>query len=269
MRRILMGLLLCLAVAGARAEVPAAMAQKGSIVIANVPNYPPLEFRDPTTGSLTGFDLELGNAIAAKLGLKAVWQETSFDQMLAALNTGRVDAILSGMSDTAARHDAASFVDYLRTAPQFFIQHSRAGEFKDATALCGKKVGASRRTLFPKNIADWSDAHCGGNAIVFVGTEGSADARTQLKQGRIDAAVQGNETLPYIMDQEPGAFQTLGAPFAGSLNGLALPAKETGLQQAVGAALDGLIADGTYAKLLAKWQLTPNALEKATINAGQ
>ena len=269
MKHILAALLFCVPVSAAFAELPPALTQKGSITFANVPNYPPLEFRDPATGELTGFDIELGNAIAAKLGLKPVWQETSFDQMLAALNTGRVDAILSGMSDTAARHDAASFVDYLRTAPQFFIQQSRAGEFKDATALCGKKVGASRRTLFPKNIGEWSDAHCGANAIVFVGTEGSADARTQLKQGRIDAAVQGNETLPYIMDQEPGTFQTLGAPFAGSLNGLALPVKEAGLQQAVAAALDGLIADGSYAKLLAKWKLTPNALEKATINAGQ
>ena len=269
MRRALIGLLLCLPASFAHAELPAALAQKGSITFANVPNYPPLEFRDPATGELTGFDIALGNAIAAKLGLKPVWQETSFDQMLSALNTGRVDAILSGMSDTAARHDAASFVDYLRSAPQFFIQQSRAGEFKDATALCGKKVGASRRTLFPKNIAEWSDAHCGANAIVFVGTEGSADARTQLKQGRIDAAVQGNETLPYIMEQEPKAYATVGGPIATQLTGIAVPVKETELQQAIAGALDALIADGTYAALLAKWHLSGNGIERATINAGR
>lgn len=261
MKRLLAVLLLCM---------PAVCAQAQTLTFANVPNYPPLEFRDPATGTLTGFDVELGNAIAARLGRRAVWQETSFDQMLAALQTGRVDAILSGMSDVATRHDAASFVDYLRTAPQFLIQQSRAAEFKDATVLCGRKVGASRRTLFPKNIAAWSDANCpAATPVIFVGTDGSADARTQLKQGRIDAAVQGNETLPYVMDQEPGAFRTVGAPFGGSLNGIALPVKDTGLQQAVAGALDALIADGSYAKLLAKWKLTPNALEKATINAGQ
>lgn len=269
MKRLIATMLLCLPASLAWAELPPAIVQKGSIVFANVPNYPPLEFRDPATGELTGFDIELGAAIAGKLKLKAVWQETSFDQMIAALQTGRVDAILSGMSDVATRHDAASFVDYLRTAPQFLIQQSRAGEFREATALCGRKVGASRRTLFPKNIASWSDANCGANSIVFVGTDGSADARTQLKQGRIDAAVQGNETLPYVIDQEKGAFQALGAPFGGSLNGIALPIKEEGLQQAVAGALDALIADGSYAKLLAKWNLSPNALEKATINAGQ
>ena len=269
MKRLFAAMLLCLPVSSALAEIPAAMVHKGTIVFANVPNYPPLEFRDPATGALTGFEIDLGEAIAAKLNLKPVWQETSFDQMLPGLQTGRVDAVLSGMSDVAARHDMASFVDYLRSAPQFLIQQSRAAEFPQATALCGRKVGASRRTLFPKNIAAWSDEHCGGNAIIFVGTDGSADARSQLKQGRIDAAVQGNETLPYVMDQEPGAFQTVGAPFGGSLNGIALPVKEAGLQQAVLAAFAGLIADGTYARLLAKWKLTPNAIEKESINAGQ
>jgi polar amino acid transport system substrate-binding protein len=270
MKRVLAALLLCLPTSIVHAELPAALVQKGSITFANVPNYPPLEFRDPASGALTGFDIDLGNAIAARLGVKAVWQETSFDQMLAALQTGRVDAIISGMSDIATRHDAAGFVDYLHTAPQFFIQQSRAGELKEATALCGRKVGASRRTQFPKNIAARSDANCpAGNPIIFVGTEGSADARTQLKQGRIDAAVQGNETLPWIMGEEPGVYQTLGVPFAGSINGIGLPTKEAGLQQAIAGALDAMIADGSYAKLLAKWKLTPNAIEKATINAGQ
>ena len=274
MKRVLRALLLCLpalaASADAGAQVPPEMAQKGVIVFANVPNYPPLEFKDPASGTLSGFDIALGTAIAARLGLKPVWQETSFDQMLAALQTGRVDAILSGMSDVATRHDAASFVDYLRTAPQFFIQESRAGELKAATDLCGRKVGASRRTLFPRNIAEWSAANCPADRpIQFVGTEGSADARTQLRQGRIDAAVQGNETLPWIMEQEPGSYRSLGTPFGGSLNGIALAVKQTGLQQAVASALDAMIADGSYATLLAQWKLSPNAIEKATINAGQ
>jgi polar amino acid transport system substrate-binding protein len=102
-----------------------------------------------------------------------------------------------------------------------------------------------------------------------VGTEGSADARTQLKQGRIDAAVQGNETLPYVMEQEPRAYMALGGPIATQLTGIALPVKDAELQQKVAAALDALIADGTYKVLLAKWKLSDNAVEKAMINAGQ
>ena len=262
--------LICAASAPAMAvELPPEIAKQGSIKVAIVPNYPPMEFRDPATNTLTGFDVELGEALARKLGIKIVWQETSFDQMMPAIATGRVDAILSGMTDMASRQDTATFVDYLRNGPRFFAQQSRAAEFKDMSALCGKKVGASRRTSFPKLVATWSDVHCASDPIKFVGTEGSADARTQLKQGRLDAAVQGGETLPYMMDLEPGAFVTIGDVFAVQFTGLALGVKETVLQQAVVQALDALIADGSYRALLAKWKLTDYGVERAMINAGQ
>ena len=192
MTRFLATTLICATAASAvmAAELPPDIAQRGSMKLAIVPNYPPMEFRDPATNTLTGFDVELGEALGRKLGVKIAWQETSFDQMMPAIATGRVDAILSGMTDLASRQDTATFVDYLRNGPQFFVQQSRAAEFKDITSFCGKSVGASRRTSFPKMIATWSDAHCGSNTIKFVGTEGSGDARTQLKQGRLDAAVQ-------------------------------------------------------------------------------
>ncbi|KJC42165.1 ABC transporter substrate-binding protein [Bradyrhizobium sp. LTSP885] len=271
----MMKLLLAAALIGAATvtvgavELPPDIAKQGSIKVAIVPNYPPMEFRDPATSALTGFDVELGEALGRKLGIKIVWQETSFDQFMPSIATGRVDAILSGMTDYASRHEAATFVDYLRSGPHFFVQQSRAAEFKDAAALCGKKVGASRRTSFPAQVAAWSEAHCVSNPIQFVGTDGSADARTQLKQGRIDAAVQGSETLPYIMDLEPGAYTPVGETFTPGFTAIALPVKEKALQQAMVEAVDALIADGTYRILLAKWKLNDNGIEKATINAGQ
>ena len=270
MKRFLAAAFLCAADASAMAvELPPEIVKQGSIKVAIVPNYPPLEFKDPATNALTGFDVELGEALGKKLGIKIDWQQTSFDQMMPAIATGRVDAILSGMTDMASRQDTATFVDYLRNGPRFFVQHSRAAELKEMKAFCGKKVGASRRTSFPKLIAAWSDANCAGNPIQFVGTEGSADARTQLRQGRIDAAVQGGETLPYMMDLEPDTYVPVGDVFALQFTGLALNIKEKALQQAVVEAIDALIADGTYRALLTKWKLTDYGVEKATINAGQ
>lgn len=269
MKNRLLAALLCLPALGViAAELPPEIAKNG-LKVAVVPNYPPMEFKDPATGQLTGFDVELGEALARKLGVKILWQETSFDQMMPAIATGRVDAILSGMTDYKSRQDTATFVDYLKSGPQFFVQKSREAEFRDMKALCGKKVGASRRTAFPKEIAGWSEANCGADAIQFVGTEGSADARTQLKQGRIDAAVQGSETLPYIMGQEPNAFVALGKAFAVQYTGIALPVKDKALQGAIRDGLDALIADGTYKAILAKWQIGDSAVEKALVNAGE
>lgn len=269
MRKFVVVLLWALAGSAFAEELPPEIAKSGVMKVAIVPNYPPMEFRDPITNQLAGFDVELGEAIAKKLGVKLDWQETSFDQMMPALTTGRVDAILSGMSDLASRHDTATFVDYLKSGPQFFVQASRLAEFQDMKSLCGKKVGASRRTSFPKEIAAWSDANCSSNPIVFVGTEGSADARTQLRQGRIDAAVQGSETLPYVMSLEPETYAPLGKPIAYQYTGLALPVKAKDLQSAISMALDAVIAEGAYKALLAKWRLSDDAVDKASINTGQ
>ncbi|MFI5015956.1 MAG: ABC transporter substrate-binding protein [Hyphomicrobiales bacterium] len=254
------------------AELPAAVKARGAIVAAIVPNYPPLDLRDPATNELSGLDVDLGNAIAAKLGVKMQWQETSFEQMVSAVDTGRVDIIMSGMSDLASRHDKVSFVDYLKSGPQFFVQAARAKEFPDMAALCGKSVGTSRRTSFPNEIARWSEAHCkpaGKPAVNVVGTEGSGDARTQLKQGRVDAALQGNETLPYVMSLEPDTYAVVGGPIATQLTGIGIAKGATELQRAIAEALGQLIADGTYGKVLEKWKLSEDAVEEATINAGQ
>jgi polar amino acid transport system substrate-binding protein len=265
-------LLLLVALPAAAAELPAAVKARGTLIAAIVPNYPPLDMRDPATNELTGLDVDIGNAVAAKLGLKMQWQETSFEQMVSAVDTGRVDVIISGMTDLASRHDKVTFIDYLRSGPQFFVQASRAKEFPDMLALCGKSVGTSRRTSFPNDIAAWSAANCkpaGKPDIAVVGTEGSADARTQLKQGRVDAALQGNETLPYVMGLEPGAYMAVGERIASQYTGIGVGKSATGLQGAIAEALGALVADGTYGKILDKWKLSGDAVEKVTIDAGQ
>jgi polar amino acid transport system substrate-binding protein len=253
------------------AALPPQIAARGTLIAAIVPNYPPLDLRDPATGKLTGFDVELGEAIAKQLGLTMQWQETNFEEMLAAVKTGRVDIIISGMSDLKSRQDTADFVDYLHSGSQFFTQSARAAEFPDPMALCGKAVGASRRTALVDDIRMFSDASCvpaGKPAIRIVGTEGSADARTQLRQGRIDAAMQGGETLPYIMGLEPNTYQPVGEPVRFTPMAIAVGKDNPLLRDAIADALRKLFADGTYAALAAKWALTPSMLKEVTINVG-
>ncbi|WP_206997884.1 ABC transporter substrate-binding protein [Trinickia mobilis] len=245
-------------------------AVKNPIVAAIVPNYPPFEFKDPATDKLAGFDVDLGEALAAKMGVKMQWEETSFDQMLSAVATKRVDIILSGMTDIPARRDSVSFVDYIATGPQFYTLKTQAAALPQMESLCGKRVGTSRRTSFPNDIANWSAVHCvkaGKPAIDVVGTDGSADARLQLRQGRIDAGVQGGETLPYQNSIEQNAYAPIGKPFMTQYTGIGVAKSNTALASALATALDQLIADGTYQKILAKWGLQEHAVQKAAVNA--
>ncbi|MEL4377466.1 ABC transporter substrate-binding protein [Brucella cytisi] len=250
-------------------ELPERIAAKKEIVIANVPNYPPLEFKDPKTGALTGLDIDLGNAIGAKLGVAVKWEEISFEQMVSALNTGRADMIISGMTDMPGRRETLDFVDYLASGAQFYTTADRAEQYKTPADFCGKTVGASRRTSFPKEMEAWSKETCEKNgkpALKIVGTEGSADARTQLRQKRLDAAVQGSETLPYLLNLEPDTYAIVGEPFTTVHQGIAISKKDEQLRDLIAKALKDMIADGSYDAVLKKWALQSAGVKTVKIN---
>jgi len=253
-------------------DLPARIKDAGKLVIATMPNYPPITYKDPATNVLQGFDIELGEAIGKELGLKVEWQEIAFAQMLPSLQTGRVDLAMAGMSDKKARQETADFVDYMKSGAQFYTSKALAGEIKSVDDLCGKSVGASRSTDWPAQITAWSEANCvakGKPAINVMGTEGSADARTQIKSQRLQAAAQGNETLPYNQKLEPDTYVTLGEAFSQSLAGIPVLKSETQLRDAVKVALEKLQANGTYDALLEKYGLKANKLAPVTINAGE
>ncbi|MFJ2526785.1 ABC transporter substrate-binding protein [Pseudomonas helmanticensis] len=253
------------------ADLPASIKEKGEIVVAIMPNYPPMDFKDPATNTLTGLDYDLGNALAERLGVKIKWQETGFEQMINALTTDRVDMVLSGMTDTAERQASVTFVDYFTSGPQFYTLQKNAAT-NEIIDLCGKKVGTSRRTTFPAEIAAWSKANCeaaGKPAINVIGTEGSADARAQLRQSRIDAAMQGSETLSYLKTQEKDMYKTVGQPISVQFTGLGVSKKKPELSEAVKVALQSMVDDGSYGAILKKWDLELGAIKEVTINAGK
>jgi polar amino acid transport system substrate-binding protein len=184
--------------------------------------------------------------------------------MISSLTTGRVDLIHSGMSDLEKRRDTLDFVDYMKSGAQFYTTFARKDEFKTPTDFCGKTIGMSRRTSFPDETAKWSAANCeakGKPAIKVVGTEGSADARAQLKQGRVDGAVQGSETIPYLISLEKDAYFVVGEPFTAVYQGIGFAKKDTELRDAYAGALKALMASGEYKTIFAK-----NGLEGAMLD---
>ncbi|MGO4573530.1 ABC transporter substrate-binding protein [Microvirga sp. 2TAF3] len=253
------------------AELPDRIKKAGKITVATMPNYAPITFKDPATNKLTGFDIDLGEALAKELGVAIEWQEIAFAQMIPSLQTGRVDLALAGMSDLPARREIVDFVDYMKSGAQFYITPAMAATLKTPEDLCGKKVGASRSTNWPRQIAEWSQANCvakGKPAIEVIGTEGSADARTQLKTQRIDAAVQGNETLPYLQSQEPNTYVLIGEAITTSLSGIPVLKTETQLRDAVKEGLERLQQKGVYDEILKKYGLQANKLSPIGINQG-
>lgn len=270
MKIISMTLALLLAASAAHAEdVPKDIRDRGVLRLAVSASYAPMEFVDATTGELAGVDIDLGNALGEKLGLKVEWTNTPFAQLITALNSGRIDFILSGMKDTAARRETMDFVNYMSSGEQFLV--SEGSDMTKMLDLCGRQVGASRSTTYGETVEAWSAANCdpaGRPPLTFAPAASAIDARSQMQQGRIDAVIQGNETLPHTLKVEPGLYRIFGEPITFGLQGIAFRKPDTQLRDAVFEALTEIMEDGTYAEILSKYGLSSNALDKPTINAG-
>ena len=267
-------LLSATALAAQAQALPDRIKTAGKLVVATQPNYPPIAFKDPATNKLAGFDIEVGEAIAKELGVTVEWQETAFAQMLPSLQTGRVDMVMAGMSDLPARRETVDFVDYMVSGAQYYTVTAFAGTIKTPEDLCGKSVGASRSTNWPRQIGEWSEANCvakGKPAMIVVGTEGSVDARTQLKTQRLQGGVQGSETMSHFQKLEPNTYIPLGKPFTRSLTGIPFAKTAEGgqLRDAVKGALERLQANGGYDALIKKYGLPNNELKPVSVNKGE
>ena len=245
-----------LASAGA-AELPAEIKQSGTLKLTVNSTYAPMEYHDPATNELKGLDIDLANELAKRLGVKIAWSETPFAEL-----------IPSGISDRASRRETADFVDYLVTGPQLFVLAE--SDAKVVIDLCGRKIGTTRSTSFPAEIEKWSKATCeasGKPAAQYVPGENSIDVRNQLKQGRIDAAVQGSETLPYAQSQEAGKYRIVGEPIAFGYQGIMFRKDNAGFRDLITDQLKAMIADGSYKAILEKWGLGANAVREPMLNA--
>jgi len=267
-RAALLSLALLPAAAAGAGEIPKAIKDAGVLKLSINATYPPMEYKDTETGAFKGLDIDLVDALAAKLGLKVERTDGLFAQLTPALNTGRTDFILSGMTDTPQRRETMDFVNYMRAGAMFYVLTSST--IKDPIELCGKKIATIRSTTYPGQVKDWSDENCvkaGKGPIEVVGTESSPDARLQLKQGRVDAAVQGGETIPFTSQQEGGVYRVIGKPLTVVYYGAAFRKTDTAFRDAVADALQELVKDGTYGKIFAKWELSDSALPSIMINS--
>lgn len=269
------GLGTVLATAGAAQQpipLPDAVRQSGTVRVGIEATYPPMAYKDPATNERRGFNVDLVTEIAKVLGLTIQWEEMAFAQLIPALTTGRIDFSGSSMTDLPARRDRLSFVDYVSTGPQLFALATQSAGISQPTDLCGKSVATPRTTAYFPTLQAWSQANCvaqGRPAINVVGTEGATATRTDLRQNRVAAAVLGAEFVVYLSRQEPNTFVRIGQPIGRNLSGLAFPKDSTVLRDAVAAALNRLIENGTYMALLKKHGLEAQALERAEIDAGQ
>jgi polar amino acid transport system substrate-binding protein len=250
----------------ARAMLPSAVRSSGVLTDAVNSPEPPLQFPGPGNKGLQGMDIDLANALAAKLGLKASFEQVPFVQLLPSLSTGRVVVSVSGQTDLPTRRGVANWIDYLKEGTSMFIAKADVAKYPTFASLCGQTISALKGSSFETEIPELSAALCKGKPAMKVLPIGESlsEAELAIQTGRAAAGTTPPFEVPYLKS----AYITLGGNFAPQLDGIAVKVGDTATLGAVKAALTDLLNDGTYAAIAKKWGQAANEVSSVQVNAG-
>lgn len=252
--------------------MPEPAAASGALKVAADISYPPLEFYGPPSHSVQGFDIDLMNALAEKLGARTDIANRQFDSILHSVQSGGVDIGISALSDTRDREKLVDFVDYLLVGSGMLVPSGNPRRIFNLGALCGLRVdvqqGTSQEAALNEQSQRCESLHLGKILLTRFPSDELAFAAFQ--SGKTDVHVTDYPVVVYLAKtSENGTkYQIAGSQFALVPYGIAVRKSNTALREHLVQALHEVIADGTYQKLLKKWGLGQGALRSAPVNAG-
>ncbi|RAU46619.1 MULTISPECIES: ABC transporter substrate-binding protein [unclassified Pseudomonas] len=214
--------------------------------------YPPFNNKD-ASGQVVGFDVEIGNALCAKMKVTCEVVTSDWDGIIPALNAQKFDFIVSSMSITEERKQAVDFTNpYYSNKLQFIApKASNLGANNDAIkeALKGKTIGAQRATL----SGTWLEDNWGDDVTIKL-YDSQENAFLDLASGRVDALL-GDKYASYewLKSDEGKNFEFKGEPMFGEDKiGIAVRQGDP-LRERLNTALKEIIEDGTYKKINDKY----------------
>ncbi|WP_026911835.1 ABC transporter substrate-binding protein [Patulibacter minatonensis] len=240
------------------ALLPAEVKSKGTLTVAADASYAPNEFFDKDGKTIIGLDPDLAKGLGEALGLKLEVKNAGFDGIIAGLQSGKYDLGMSSFTDTKEREKVVNFVTYLRAGTSFFTKAQGGPEVTDLASLCGLKVAVEKGTT-QETDAQAQAKKCGGKKLELSSLPDQSAANLALSSGRAQVSMADSPVADYQVKIAGGQFKIAGQPYGTAPYGIAVPKKLGDLTKALQAALKGMIADGSYQKILDKWGLEKSA----------
>uniref|UniRef100_UPI003100B3D2 amino acid ABC transporter substrate-binding protein n=1 Tax=Neorhizobium sp. EC2-8 TaxID=3129230 RepID=UPI003100B3D2 len=223
----------------------AAIKSAGVFKIGTEGTYAPFTFHD-ATGKLAGFDVEIGQAVAAKLGVKAEFVEGKWDGLIAGLDAKRYDTVINQVGITEARKQKYDFSDPYIASKAVLIVRQDNSDIKGFPDLKGKKSAQSLTSNFGK-IAEQAGAE-------LVGTDGFDQSIQLVLTRRADATINDSLSFLDFKKQKPDAPVKIAAQQDNAdYSGIIIRKGEPELLGAINKALSDIKADGTYQKISDKY----------------
>jgi cystine transport system substrate-binding protein len=207
--------------------------------------YAPFTYHD-TDNKLVGFDVEIGEEIAKRLGVKAEFVEGKWDGLIAGLDVKRYDAVINQVGITEERKAKFDFSDpYIASRAALIVREDNA-DIKGFADLSGKRAAQSLTSNYGK-IAEAAGA-------ALVGTDGFDQSIALVVQGRADATINDSLSFLDFKKKQPNAPVKIAATEDdASYSGVIVRKGDPELVAAINQALKDIKADGTYQKIADKY----------------
>ena len=258
--------------------LPSSISSSNNLRVASDIPYPPWElYNPPTSKNPAGFDFDLSQAIGAKIGIPTSFNETPFDSIILSIKGGKNDMIMSDMYDNAEREgQGVSFVDYAYDGTSALVKKGNPSGVTNLDSLAGQTVACESGTTQQAFLQQLNKtfASSGKSAIKILALPNQPAALLAVTSGRAVGDLTDHSTASYIAKttNSGNTFEVVADPAAPEgydpqLVGIGIVSTNTQLIDTVQKALQGLIDDGTYKKIIDTYGLLP--VNSAQVNAGK
>ena len=246
--------------------LPASIVSAGQISFGADFTVAPLQYYDANHNQ-AGIDVDLCDAIAQHLGVKAVWVDSEFDNLIPAVQANRFDAICTEMFIKPARAAVIDFVPYMKTGQGMLAVIGNPKNIKTMDDICGLNAVVQLGSVEENTLRDQSTkCTTAGKPAVQVKTfTYTADAVTQLLNGRADLWMGDDPEVAYYQTKDPTQTVQVLAGIGPTDDGIGISKSNTQLTAAVAQALKAMNADGSYDQIMSKWGITADKIDLTTL----
>lgn len=265
-----------------RDRLPKKYQDSGVIKVGSDIAYPPVEFRKD--GKTVGIDPDIGAALGKQLGVRFEFANGTFETLVSGLRAKRYDIAMSAMTDTEDRQrgidpekgkkvgEGVDFIDYFRAGVSIYTKKGKTQSIEGWDDLCGKKIVVQRGTV-SDDLAKRQSKKCGKKGRKGISIEAydqDIQAQTRLRGGGADAGSSDFPVAAYAVKTSGSGndFELVGDQVRAAPYGIAVAKDNTGLRDALAAALNAIIKNGDYQKIAEKWGVAEGMISEAKINGG-
>ncbi|RSX54845.1 ABC transporter substrate-binding protein [Bifidobacterium dolichotidis] len=248
------------------AKVPASVRDSGKLTVGMELSYAPAEFLAEDGKTPTGYDVQLSEALGRVMGLKTEIKSSTFDTIVPSVGT-KFDLGITAMTITQERMDAVDFVSYYKAGSMWVVQKGNP-KHVNTSDLCGMTIAVQTGTV-QEEEANSIQQQCkadGKKSVDVQSMKQQTDAATNVAMGKADVFYADSPIGGYAIEQSDGQLEQLGENEGTVLQGIAIKKGDTAMAEVVQQAMQKLMDNGDYLKILKAWGAQSGAVDKAQIN---